>query len=54
MMKLWRRAELRDSIKPERIKAVRDFGFTEPQGRFLLQVLIFSGVFIEPIYEAIG
>jgi hypothetical protein len=52
MMKMWRQRELRDSIKPERVKAVIDFGFTESQARFLLHVLIFSGVFIERQYRA--
>ena len=52
MMKTFRRQELRDSIRPERVKAVMDFGFSEPQARFLLHVLIYSGVFIERQYRA--
>ena len=52
MMKLWRQDHLRDSIRPERVSAVMDFGFSEPQARFLLHVLIFSGVFIERQYRA--
>lgn len=52
MMKLWRRRELRDSIRPERVKAVMEFGFTEPQARFVLHVLVYSGVFIERQYRA--
>lgn len=52
MMKMFRRHELRDSIRPERVKAVMDFGFTEPQARFLLHVLIHSGVFIERQFRA--
>jgi hypothetical protein len=51
MMKFWTRHELHDSIRPERIKAVMDFGFTEPQARFLLHVLVYSGVFIERQYR---
>jgi hypothetical protein len=52
MMKPWRRPELRDSIRPERVAAVKEFGFTELQARFLLHVLIYSGVFIERQYRA--
>lgn len=52
MMKLWRQDHLRDSIRPERVSAVMDFGFSEPQARFLLHVLIFSGVFLERQYRA--
>lgn len=51
MMKPWRRHDLRDSIRPERVAAVREFGFTELQARFLLHVLIHSGVFIERQYR---
>lgn len=51
MMK-WARRELCDSIRPEREKAVMEFGFTEPQARFILHVLIYSGVFIERQYRA--
>lgn len=52
MMKLWRQQHLRDSIRSERVKAVMDFGFSESQARFLLHVLLFSGVFIERQYRA--
>lgn len=52
MMKLWRQNHLRDSIRSERVNAVMDFGFSEPQARFLLHVLLFSGVFIERQYRA--
>jgi hypothetical protein len=52
MMKTFTRHELRDSIRPERLKPVMEFGFSEPQGRFLLHVLIYSGVFIERQYCA--
>jgi hypothetical protein len=52
MTKTFTRHDLRDSIRPERLKAVMEFGFSEPQGRFLLHVLIYSGVFIERQYCA--
>ena len=52
MMKLWRQDHRRDSIRSERVRGVMDFGFSEPQARFLLHVLIFSGVFIERQYRA--
>ncbi len=51
MMK-WPPRELSDSIRPDRVQAVMAFGFTELQARFLLHVLIFSGVFIERQYRA--
>lgn len=51
-MKLWRRRELRDSIRPERVKSVMEFGFTESQARFVLHVLVYSGVFVERQYRA--
>ena len=53
MMKFFTRPDLHDSIRPERVKAMMDFGFTEPQARFLLHVLIYSGVFIERQYRAL-
>jgi hypothetical protein len=43
-------AELCDSIRPERVKAVAQFGFTERQARFLVDVLLHSGVFLERQY----
>jgi hypothetical protein len=52
MMKTFTRKELRDSIRPDRLTAVMDFGFSEPQARFLLHVLVYSGVFIERQYKA--
>src|SRR5438067_7118676 len=52
MMKFFTRPDLHDSIRPERVKAMMDFGFTEPQARFLLHVVIYSGVFIERQYRA--
>jgi hypothetical protein len=51
MMK-WPGRELCDSIRPERVSAVMEFGFTELQARFLLHVLVYSGVFIERQYRA--
>src|SRR2546426_3675690 len=52
MMKTFWRQELGDSIRPERVKAVMEFGFSDPQARFLLHVLVYSGVFIERQYRA--
>ena len=52
MMKFFTRPDLHHSIRPERVKAVMDFGFSEPQARFLLHVLVYSGVFIERQYRA--
>jgi hypothetical protein len=52
MMKTFTRHDLRDSMRSERVQAVMDFGFREPQARFLLHVLLFSGVFIERQYCA--
>jgi hypothetical protein len=52
MMKIFTRKELRDSIRPDRLTAVMDFGFSEPQARFILHVLVYSGVFIERQYRA--
>jgi hypothetical protein len=49
---LWTPRELCDSIRPERVNAVIAFGFTERQARFLVHVLIHSGVFIERQYRA--
>ena len=46
-MMRWARPELCDSIRPERVEAVMGFGFTELQARFLLHVLVYSGVFLE-------
>jgi hypothetical protein len=51
MMKMFWRQELGDSIRPERVQAVMAFGVSEPQARFLLHVLIYSGVFIERQYR---
>jgi hypothetical protein len=38
---------LRDSVRQERVDAVQSFGFTERQARFLVHVLVHSGVFVE-------
>jgi hypothetical protein len=38
--------ELRQSVSRARVDAVVRFGFTERQARFLVTVLVFSGVFI--------
>jgi hypothetical protein len=43
-------AALYDSIRPDRVEAVVRFGFTERQARFLLHVLVHSGVFLERQY----
>lgn len=40
------------SVTPERVEAVRQFGFTERQARFLAHVMVFSGVFLERQYRA--
>ena len=51
-MNLWTPRELCDSMRPERVAAVEAFGFTERQARFLLHVLVYSGVFLERQYRA--
>jgi hypothetical protein len=51
-MNLWFPREWCDSIRSERVQAVAAFGFTERQARFLVTVLIHSGVFIERQYRA--
>src|SRR6266852_6194992 len=43
---------LRDSVSPARIGTLMRFGFTERQARFLVHVLVFSGVFLERQYRA--
>lgn len=42
---------LADSISPWRVEAVQRFGFTERQARFLVHVLVHSGVFLERQYR---
>ena len=39
-----------DRLTAERAEAVTAFGFTERQARFLVEVLIHSGVFVERQY----
>ena len=42
---------LRHSVTPFRIGTLMRFGFTERQARFLVHVLVFSGVFLERQYR---
>ena len=44
--------EYLDSVRPARVAAVSGFGFTERQARFLLTVMVHSGVFLERQYCA--
>jgi hypothetical protein len=41
-----------DQLTQERTETVSAFGFTERQARFLVEVLIHSGVFVERQYCA--
>jgi hypothetical protein len=43
-------AEMRNSVRQDRVQAVSGFGFTERQARFLVNVLVHSGVFLERQY----
>jgi len=43
---------LRNSVSPARVGTLMRFGFTERQARFLVHVLVFSGVFLERQYRA--
>ena len=43
---------LRDSVRQERVDALTSFRFTERQARFLVTVLIHSGVFVPRQYRA--
>src|SRR5437867_1695048 len=43
-------AEYFDSVRPARVAAVAGFGFTERQARFLVTVMVHSGVFLERQY----
>jgi hypothetical protein len=45
-------AEYFDSVQPARVAAVAGFGFTERQARFLVTVMVHSGVFLERQYCA--
>src|SRR5436853_24766 len=40
------------SVSPTRVGMLMRFGFTERQARFLVHVLVFSGVFLERQYRA--
>ena len=51
-MNFWFPREWGDSVRAERVHAVTAFGFTERQARFLVTVLVHSGVFIERQYRA--
>lgn len=51
-MNLWFPREWGDSVRSERVQAMTTFGFTERQARFLVHVLVHSGVFIERQYRA--
>ena len=44
----WR--EIYQSVRSHRIGRLEDFGFTERQARFLVHVLVYSGVFLERQY----
>jgi hypothetical protein len=44
--------DLCDSVRAERVNAVAAFGFTERQARFLVHVMVHSGVFLERQYCA--
>jgi len=43
---------LRHSVSPSRIGGLMRLGFTERQARFLVHVLVFSGMFLERQYRA--
>src|SRR4051812_18244358 len=43
---------LSDSTRQERVAVIQSFGFTERQARFLVHVLVHSGVFVERQYRA--
>jgi hypothetical protein len=43
---------LRESVRPGRVQALMDLGFPIRQARFLVHVLVFSGVFLERQYRA--
>lgn len=44
--------DYRESVTPERVRAVSAFGFTERQARFLVTVMLHAGVFVERQYCA--
>src|SRR5713226_3985682 len=43
---------LQESVRPGRVQRLMDLGFSLRQARFLVHVLVFSGVFIERQYRA--
>jgi len=45
-------ADMRNSVREDRVQTVASFGFTERQARFLVNVLVFAGVFLERQYCA--
>jgi hypothetical protein len=45
-------AEYFDSVRPARVTAVAGFGFTERKARFLVTVMVHSGVFLQRQYCA--
>jgi hypothetical protein len=45
-------ADMRTSVREHRVQMVSSFGFTERQARFLVHVLVYSGVFLERQYRA--
>jgi hypothetical protein len=45
-------ADMRNSVREDRVQTIASFGFTERQARFLVNVLVFSGVFLERQYCA--
>jgi hypothetical protein len=51
-LKLYVPSHLRESVRPGRIQALMDLGFSQRHARFLVHVLVFSGVFIERQYRA--
>jgi len=52
MMKFLIPTQLQESVRPGRIQALMDLRFPMTQARFLVHVLVFSGVFLERQYRA--
>jgi hypothetical protein len=46
----WTLADSYESVRPSRVEAVRQLGFSQRQATFLAHVLVFSGVFMERQY----
>jgi hypothetical protein len=44
--------DFRESVRTSRVQAIEAFGFTERQARFLVTVMVHSGVFLERQYCA--